>query len=97
MIWKRLRWKQRPGSNESGGPESALRAAVAQVISEFRPYVAADGGDIELVGVDADGTVRVRLGGACAGCPASFLTLQIGLEQRLRERIPQVRTVVNVP
>lgn len=93
MAWN---WIRRGRAKTNSAADATLRA-VTDVVDEFRPYIRADGGDIELLGVDADGTVRVRLKGACAGCPASFMTLQLGLEQRLRERVPVVRTVVNVP
>lgn len=76
-------------------PEIAAR--VAQVVAGFRPYIQSHGGDIELLGVDADGCVRVRLRGACVGCPASMMTLQMGLEQELRASVSQFREVVNVP
>lgn len=78
-------------------PMSPLHARVAEIIAGVRPLIRADGGDIDLLAVDDDGTVRVRLRGACAGCPASFMTLQVTIERRLREQVPQVRTVVNVP
>ena len=63
----------------------------------IRPAVQADGGDIELVDVLADGTVHIRFHGACNGCPSSTMTLHMGLERNLRERIPQVTRVLPVP
>ncbi len=54
----------------------------------------ADGGDIELVDIDVDGVVRVRLLGACVGCPSSAMTLTMGIERALREQIPEVKRVV---
>jgi Fe-S cluster biogenesis protein NfuA len=56
-----------------------------------------DGGDIELVGVDADNTVRVRLQGACRGCPGAQMTLKMGVERLLRQRLPEVKQVIAVP
>jgi Fe-S cluster biogenesis protein NfuA len=60
------------------------RETVELVLNRVRPYLRADGGDIELVGVDGP-NVRVRLSGACAGCPSSHLTLSMGIETALRE------------
>ncbi|MBN2183747.1 MAG: NifU family protein [Candidatus Krumholzibacteriota bacterium] len=69
---------------------------VKKVLEEIRPNLQADGGDIELVSVE-DGIVKVRLKGACAGCPMSQMTLTFGVEKVLKERIPEVVKVVPVP
>ena len=71
---------------------SVLRQRVAQVIESVRPYLQADGGDIELVDV-ADGVVKVRLCGACAGCPMSQMTLKAGVERYLRQQVPEIKGV----
>ena len=63
--------------------------------SDIRPALQMDGGDIQLVGVEG-GEVRVQLQGACAGCPGAQMTLRMGVEQRLKELIPEVETVVAV-
>ena len=68
------------------------RAVVESVIRRVRPFIVADGGDIELVAVDGE-TVCVRLTGACADCPSSRLTLQYGIEAALRADHPAVRVV----
>ena len=73
-----------------------LRAEVEKVIKEIQPSLRADGGDIELVDVDEEGIVKVRLKGACAGCPFSRMTLALGVERYLKSRIPQVKKVVSV-
>jgi len=73
-----------------------LRAEVEKVIKEIQPSLRADGGDIELVDVTEDGTVKVRLKGACAGCPFSMMTLQFGVERYLKARVPQVKRVIVV-
>ena len=65
---------------------------VKKVLDEIRPNLQADGGDIELVGVE-DGVVKVRLKGSCAGCPMSQMTLTFGVEKVLKERIPEVPRV----
>jgi Fe-S cluster biogenesis protein NfuA len=76
-------------------PES-LKARVAQIIDRIRPAVQGDGGDIELVDVDENGRVSVRLHGACIGCPSSTMTLKFGIERNLKESIPEVSEVVCV-
>ena len=65
---------------------------VRKVIDGLRPNLQADGGDVELVGVD-DGVVKVRLKGACAGCPMSTMTVKWGIENRLKREIPEVSRV----
>ncbi len=71
---------------------------IRQIIEEkIRPFLEADGGGIEFVGFDADsGEVRVRLQGACAGCPGAQMTLSMGVEAALKEEIPEVSRVVSV-
>ncbi len=71
-----------------------LRDRVAAVLDGLRPMVQSDGGDIELVEVDEDGVVRVRLHGACIGCPSATMTLTMGIERTLRDQIPEVTRVV---
>lgn len=71
----------------------ASRADVQQVLDLIRPAVQSDGGDVELVDVDPDGVVRVRLHGACVGCPSSSITLQVGIERSLKQRVPGVTAV----
>ena len=65
---------------------------VEKVLEEIRPNLQADGGDIELVAVEND-VVKVRLKGACAGCPMSAMTLQWGVEQVLKKKIPEITRV----
>lgn len=68
------------------------RVAIEAVLRRVRPFIVADGGDIELVAVDGE-TVCVRLTGACADCPASRLTLEYGVEAALRAENPRLRVV----
>jgi Fe-S cluster biogenesis protein NfuA len=75
---------------------SGLHDRVAQVIDNIRPYIQGDGGDIQLVGVDDDGTVTVKLSGACSGCPHAAMTLKMGVERAIRQHVPEVREVVSV-
>lgn len=76
-------------------PES-VRDRVIGVINLIRPAVQADGGDIELVDVDSAGVVQIRFHGACLGCPSSHMTLQMGIERNLRDKVPEVTRVVPV-
>lgn len=94
-MWPfRKRRQSEPARPES--PErQGLRAQVEAIIDEFRPFIRADGGDIELLGIDERGVVRVRMKGACVGCPASFMTLNLGIERRIRERVPAVSAVIS--
>jgi Fe-S cluster biogenesis protein NfuA len=66
-----------------------VREQVEEAIQEIRPYLQADGGNIELIDV-TDGVVKVKLLGACAGCPMSKMTLQMGVERTLKKKIPEI-------
>jgi len=68
---------------------------VNAVLEEIRPSLKADGGDVELLEV-AEGVVKVRLKGACSGCPMSTMTLKLGIENHLKQRIPEIKEVVSV-
>ena len=68
---------------------------VETVLDELRPYLMADGGNVELVEIDGP-TVRLRLQGACGSCPSSTMTLRMGSERRLREFIPEIAEVEQV-
>lgn len=71
-----------------------MKNKVMKAIEELRPYLQADGGDIELADVDEDkGVVKVRLKGACVGCPMAQSTLQMGVEQFLKKKIPEIKWV----
>lgn len=73
------------------------KAQVEAVLNEARPSLARHAGNIELVDVDeANGIVKVRLQGTCVGCPMSTFTMQLGIEKLLRERIPEVKEVIDV-
>jgi len=73
-----------------------LKEKVEKALKEIRPALQADGGDVELVEVTEDGIVKLRLKGACGCCPMSTYTLKLGIEQRLKEEIPEVKTVEQV-
>jgi Fe-S cluster biogenesis protein NfuA len=72
-----------------------MNEKIEEVLNEIRPSLQADGGDVELVGVN-DGMVSLRLIGACAGCPLSTMTLKMGIERILKEKLPEVKEVVAV-
>jgi len=68
---------------------------IESVLDEMRPYLIADGGNVELVELDGP-VVRLRLQGACGSCPSSTMTLRMGIERRLREIIPEIAEVEQV-
>ena len=80
------------GGNRGGVP---VRPEVEKVLNSIRPALQADGGDVELVDIDG-GVVKVRLMGACGGCPMATMTLKGGIEAALKERIPAVERVESV-
>ena len=69
-----------------------MKEKVEAAIDKIRPMLQADGGDVELVSIE-DGIVKVRLQGACAGCPMSQMTLKNGIERVLKQQIPEVKSV----
>lgn len=69
-----------------------LKDKVNSALDKIRPYLQADGGDIQLVDV-VDGVVKVKLRGACAGCPGATMTLKMGVERTLKEQIPEIKYV----
>jgi len=88
---KGLDMSDRPNEN------SVLTGKVAEVIDQVRPLLQADGGNIELVSVAEDtGVVSVRLQGACKGCPGAAMTLKMGVERLLKDKVPSVTEVVAV-
>lgn len=72
-----------------------MKPEVERVLEKIRPALQADGGDVELVDVDG-GVVKVRLTGACGGCPMATVTLKNGIEALLKEEIPSVQRVESV-
>ena len=101
LAWVRFRTNVRimmedGRSDTAPGTDGVLRERVEAVLDGIRPMLQRDGGDVELVDVDAEGVVQVRLRGACSGCPHSAMTLAFGIEQQLKEQIPEVTRVVSV-
>jgi Fe-S cluster biogenesis protein NfuA len=75
---------------------SNIKERVLMALEKVRPYLQSDGGDIQLVEVTDDYTVKVRLQGACHGCPYSMQTLKAGVEQALMKEVPEIKSVVSV-
>jgi len=78
-------------------PISPLYRKVDEVLDRIRPYVQLDGGYVELVDVDEqEGVVHIRFQGSCQGCPSSAMTLQMGIENEIKQSIPEIKSVVAV-
>ncbi len=75
--------------------EYTMKQKVEKVLDKIRPSLMADGGNVELVDVE-DGKVKVRLTGACGGCPMSQMTLKMGIERLLKQEIPEIKEVIAV-
>lgn len=75
---------------------SDLKPQVTAVLEKIRPMIQSDGGDLEFIGIRSDGTVLIKLLGACIGCPSSTMTLQMGIERNLVEKVPGVTGVEQV-
>lgn len=72
------------------------KVKIQEVLDMLRPYLQADGGDVELVDVTEEGQVQVRLQGACGTCPSSTYTLKMGIEEQLKQQVPGVTEVIAV-
>ena len=73
-----------------------LKEKVENALQKVRPSLQADGGDVQFVDVSDDGVVKVRLMGACHGCPMSQMTLKMGIEKILKQNIPEIKGVESV-
>lgn len=73
-----------------------MKEKVEAALDKVRPFLMRDGGNVELVDVSEDGVVKVRLTGACGGCPMSTYTLKQGIERSLKQSIPEIKEVVQV-
>lgn len=73
-----------------------MKDKVEAALNKIRPQLQMDGGDVELVAIDPDGVVKVRLKGACGGCPMSQMTLKMGIERILKKEVPEVKEVVSL-
>ena len=77
-------------------PNEQLDEQIKTALENVRPSLQADGGDVEFVSVSEDGTVSVKLTGACGGCPMAQMTLKMGIESYLKKEIPEVSSVIGV-
>jgi Fe-S cluster biogenesis protein NfuA len=86
--------RQKPVRNriETKG-ETIMKEKVQAAIDKIRPMLKADGGDVELVDIQENGVVQVRLQGACSGCPMSQMTLKNGIERIIKKEVPEVKSV----
>ncbi|MFQ5867429.1 MAG: NifU family protein [bacterium] len=71
-----------------------MKEKVESALNKIRPSLQADGGDVELIEVTSDGVVKVRLTGACQGCPLSQMTMKTGIERIIKQEVPEVKEVV---
>ena len=85
-----------PNAATSSQPALSVYERVAKVLNLIRPAIQDDGGDVELVEVTREGIAKVRLKGACVGCPSSSMTLQMGIERNVRDRVPEIVAVEQV-
>jgi Fe-S cluster biogenesis protein NfuA len=73
-----------------------MKERVESALNKIKPSLQVDGGDVELVEVTPDGIVKVRLTGACAGCPMSQMTLKMGIERAIKQEVPEIKEVIAV-
>lgn len=73
-----------------------LNRKIEDVLNRIRPSLQADGGDVELIDVDEKGIVKVKLTGACSGCPMSTMTLKMGIEKIIKQNIPEIQKVESI-
>jgi Fe-S cluster biogenesis protein NfuA len=73
-----------------------LKEKVQKALEMVRPGLQADGGDVELLDVSPDGVVKVKLTGACHGCPMSQMTLKMGIEKIIKKQVPEIKEVISV-
>lgn len=71
-----------------------MREKVEAALEKIRPALQADGGDVELIDVDSEGRVKLRLTGACGGCPMSQMTLKLGIEKMLKQEVPEIKEII---
>lgn len=76
--------------------DKKMREKVEKALQKIKPYLQADGGDVELVDVTHDGVVKVRLTGACGGCPMSDMTLKMGVERQIKKMVSGVKEVISL-
>jgi len=85
-----------PDKNAASQPSVPMDQKITEALEDLKPWLKADGGDVELVEVTDDGLVKVRLTGACSGCPMREMTLKSGIGRVLKQKVPEVTDVVAV-
>ncbi len=73
-----------------------LKMNVEKALEEIRPFLQSDGGDISLISIDNDSSVKVKLEGACVGCSVNQMTLKSGVEMTIKKYAPQIEEVINI-
>ena len=73
-----------------------LRSNVEKALEEIRPFLQSDGGDISLISIDNENSVKVKLEGACVGCSVNQMTLKSGVEMTIKKYAPQIQNVINI-
>lgn len=73
-----------------------MKEKVEKALEKIRPHLQADGGDVELVEITADGTVKLRLKGACGCCPMATMTMQQGITRVLKQEVPEIKKIESV-
>jgi Fe-S cluster biogenesis protein NfuA len=73
-----------------------LRNNIEKALEEIRPFLQSDGGDISLISIDNDNSVKVKLEGACVGCSVNQMTLKSGVEMTIKKYAPQIEEVINI-
>ncbi len=77
-------------------PNSHLKIKIEEALKSIRPYLEADGGNVELVELTEDNTVKVELTGACKTCSMSMMTLKAGIEETIKRSVPEIRSVIAI-
>jgi Fe-S cluster biogenesis protein NfuA len=95
-LFRYLRIAPRIAVARKSRSRTMLKESVETALEEIRPALRADGGDVELVEVTENGVVKVKLTGACHGCPMGLQTLKMGIETHLKQKVPEVSEVLGV-
>lgn len=77
-------------------PNNILRNKVEEALNSIRPYLEADGGNVELIDISADNVVQVELIGACKTCSMSMMTMKAGIEETIKRSVPEIKSVISV-
>jgi len=77
-------------------PNNNIRSKVEEALNSIRPYLEADGGNVELIDISADNVVQVELIGACKTCSMSMMTMKAGIEETIKRSVPEIKSVISV-